>query len=268
MQRRGVRRRLVIIMGAGVVLAMAYGVGALKPVASGLSVLLRPFETALSRTGNSVSQWTHVIGTAGSLGRENQRLKEEVAALRQRVSEDTEIRAENAALKQQLGTSNVEPDRLLAAEVIAYQPDNFRQFVTISRGKRDGITPGMAVVVQGTLVGTVQETGPNTSKVFLVIDPNFRVAAIDQDSPNRSSGTIHGRIGSGLEMDKIAQTDTIKVGDTIVTSGLGGDIEKGLIIGRVQNVNKTDNGVFQSAQVTSSVPFSRLEIVYVVVRAQ
>ena len=140
------------------------------------------------------------------------------------------------------------------------------QFLTIGRGSADGIRPGMAVVTSGTLVGTVQEVSPSTAKVFLVIDPSFRVAGIDQDQPDRPTGTIHGQIGSGLIFDKIAQNQTVKPGDTVITSGLGSDIAKGIIIGKVQTVDKRENGVFQSAQVSTDIAFSKLEIVYVVVR--
>jgi rod shape-determining protein MreC len=209
-----------------------------------------------------------VIGNAGQLGAQNQRLKDQVAALQQQLSQDTETKSQNAALRAQLGVGGVDPDRLVAAEVVGYQPDNFRDFLTIARGSKDGISAGMAVVEQGELVGTIQNVGPHTAQVFLVIDPNFRVAALDQDQSDRPTGTIHGQIGSGLEMDQIAQNETVKPGDTIVTSGLGGSVEKGLIVGHVQTIAKQDNGVFQTAQVTSAIQFSRLEIVYVVVRPQ
>jgi rod shape-determining protein MreC len=222
----------------------------------------------LSSAGNAVAEWFSVIGDAGQLGAQNQQLRDQVAALQQQLSQDTEIQAQNSLLRQQLGVGQVQPDRLVAAEVIAYQPDNFRQFITIARGSRDGVQDGMAVVEQGDLVGTVQSVSATTAKVFLVIDPNFSVAALDQNQPDRPSGIVHGQIGNGLEMDDIAQNETISPGDTIVTSGLGSDVEAGLIIGQVQATSKQDNGVFQSAQVTSNVQFNKLEIVYVVVHPE
>ena len=268
MRQRNVRRRLLGLIGAGALLVLANTIGLLKPFTSAASVVARPFQSAVNDAGNSAANWFEVVGTAGKLGEENRRLKAEIASLRQTISQDTELRAQNDELRKQLGVGGVRSDRLVAAEVIAYQPDNFRQFITIGRGERDGIKPGMAVVQQGALVGKIQDVTPTTAKVFLLIDPNFRVAAIDQDAPNRPSGTVYGRIGGGLVMDKIAQTEQVKPGDTIITSGLGGDVEKGLIIGRVQTVDKKDNGVFQSAQVTSNVQFSRLEVVYVVARPE
>lgn len=249
-------------------MVVTYQVGALRPVSGLFTSATAPFQGAFSRFGNATTGWLAVVGSAGKLGDQNQQLLSEVASLRQQVNQDTELKAQNDQLRQQLNVGNLPPDRLVAAEVIGYQPDNFRQFITIGRGSTDGISSGMAVVEQGALVGTIQDVGPHTSKVFLVIDPNFRVAALDQDESDRPTGTIHGQIGNGLEMDEIAQTETIKPGDTIVTSGLGGDVEKGLIVGHIQTNNKQDNGVFQTAQVTTDIQFNRLEIVYVVVRPQ
>src|SRR5260370_5386841 len=50
------------------------------------------------------------------------------------------------------------------------QPDNFPQYITVGRGSRDGLRPGMVVVQQGALVGTVAEVNTTTAKVFLLID--------------------------------------------------------------------------------------------------
>ncbi len=267
-RRGGVNRRLLGLMGIGVLIVVSHALGLLSPVTSSLAAVLQPFQAGFSRSGNVVGDWITVIGSARELGTENQKLRAEVAGLRAQISQDTEIRAQNDQLRRQLGVGAIRPDRLIAAEVIAYQPDNFRQFLTIGRGSRDGLANGMPVIEQGTLIGTLQDVGPTTAKVFLIIDPNFRVAALDQDAPNRPTGTVYGQIGNGLIMDKIAQNEVIAPGDTIVTSGLGSGVEKGLIIGRVQTVNKQTNGVFQSAQITTDVQFSRLELVYVVARPQ
>jgi rod shape-determining protein MreC len=268
MRRRGVNRRLFGLLALGVIMVVTYQLGALRPVSGFVGTVSAPVQAVFSRFGNTTAGWFAVAGSAGQLETQNQQLRSEVASLRQQLSLDSELQAENDQLRQQLNVGNLPPDNLVAAEVIGYQPDNFRQFITIGRGSSDGISSGMAVVEQGALVGTIQDVGPHTAQVFLVIDPNFRVAALDQDEPDRPTGTIHGQIGGGLEMDEIDQTETINPGDTIVTSGLGGDVEKGLIIGHVQTNSKQDNGVFQTAQVTTDIQFSRLDIVYVVVRPQ
>ena len=266
MRRSSASQRIIGLLGVGILLVVLGSIGWLKPVKSTLDYAGGPFAKLFNGAGSTINGWWEIAGSAGSLAHENQRLKDENASLRQQISQNTEIKAQNAELRRQLNVGGLPPDTLIAAEVIGYQPDNFRQFITIARGRKDGLQKGMAVVSQGALVGTVDEVGATTSKVFLLIDPNFRVTALDQDAPDRPTGTIRGQLGSGLIMDKIAQNQNVSVGDTVITSGVGSEIPKGLIIGRIQTVSKQDNGVFQSAQVTTNIAFNRLEIVYVVVR--
>ncbi len=265
MRRSSVNRRLFGIMFLGAALAILGVAGALRPLQDAAGFAVRPVAGAFSGLGNTLAGWWDVATSVGGLSRENQQLRTENAALKAQLSQATEMRAQNEELRKQLNVGGVRADTLIAAEVIGYQPDNFRQFITIGRGATDGLKAGMAVVSQGALVGTVQEVSATTSKVFLLIDPNFRVTALDQDNPARPTGTVRGQIGNGLVMDKIAQNEEVKTGDTIVTSG-SGNMPKGLIVGRVQTVDKKDNGVFQTAQVTSDIPFNRLEVVYVVSR--
>lgn len=265
-RRSGVQRKILGLMLAGVVLVVMGTAGLLQPLQNAVAAIGGPFAGAISSASSGAASWMSAATSIGGLSKENQQLRSEVDDLKQRLSQETEIKAQNEELRKQLNVGSVRPENLIAAEVIGYQPDNFRQFITIGRGSRDGIGEGMAVVSQGALVGTVQDVTPTTAKVFLVIDPTFRVTALDQDAPNRPTGTIYGQIGGGLIMDKIAQTETVSPGDTVVTSGTGSEIPKGLIVGRVQSVERRDNGVFQVAQVTSSVAFNRLEVVYVVAR--
>ena len=69
-------------------------------------------------------------------------------------------------------------------------------------------------------------------------------------------------------MDKIAQSDSIHPGDMVITSGLGGELPKGLVIGRVESVSTRDNAVFQTAQIASDLHFNKLELVFVVLGEQ
>jgi rod shape-determining protein MreC len=266
MFRKGVNRRLMGLVAVAILLLLLNSFGFLKPATNVLAAISVPAERLFGGWGAGAGGFFDTLGRVNQLSAENQRLKSQVADLQQKLSSDTELAAQNAELRKQLNLGDIRPESLIAAEVLSYQPDNFRQFLTIGRGSKDGIQTGMAVVSQGSLVGIVKDVAPTTAKVFLVVDPNFKVAAIDQSQDSRPSGTIHGVLGGGLVMDKIAQNENIKTGDTIITSGLGGDVTKGIIIGRVQSVDRRDNGVFQSAEVSTDIPFQRLEIVYAVTR--
>lgn len=243
-------------------LIWANRLGLLGPVKAIGGVIFAPIGQVFSGAGTGVGSFFRNIANIRTLETENARLSREATDLRRRLSEDGELRLQNEALRKQLKFSGDSTQKLVPAQVIAYQPDNYRQFLVINRGSADGLKEGMAVVSEGFLVGKITEVSIRSSKVFLLIDPTFRVNGIDQET--RASGTVHGQIGTGLIMDKIAQNESVKPGDTIITSGLGGDVGRGLVIGRVESVAAKDNAVFQSASISSDLNFNKLELVFAV----
>src|SRR2546425_549649 len=106
------------------------------------------------------------------------------------------------------------------------------------------------------------------SKVLLVTDSGSAVSALVQGS--RAAGIVRGQFGDTLVMDWILQTEDVKVGDVVITAGLaiGNDLRslypKGLILGRVVEVTKGENGTFQRAILTPAVDLRHLENVLVV----
>jgi rod shape-determining protein MreC len=252
----------IVILGA--LLVFANSRGWLKPVKDAAGSVVNPVSGVFVAAGQSTGNFFHLLFAVKQIAADNTKLTDQVAELRQRLSEDAEMRRENEELRAQFNLPDSAKRTLLPANVVSYQPDNVRQYMTINRGSKDGLRDGLAVISGGSLVGKLSDVTRTSAKVFLVTDPSFKVSAIDQDSTNRAAGTVTGHLGSGLIMDKIAQTDGVKQGDTVITSGLGGELPKGILIGQVQGVYQQDNAVFQSAQLISDVKFNRLEMVFVV----
>ncbi len=254
----------MITVFIGGLLVVANQTGQLRGVEGFVGRVFAPIGRAFQGMGSGTAGFFGFLGNIKDLSTRNAQLEHEVADLKARLSEDAELRVQNEALKRQLSLGTAADRKLMPATIIAYQPDNFRAFITISRGTADGLKEGMAVVSEGALVGTVTYVQATTAKVFLLVDPDFKVNGLDQTNASRATGTVHGQIGKGLLMDKIPQDQAVAPGDTIITSGLGGDIPKGLIVGTIQSVNRSDNEVFQTAQLASPVKFNKLELVFVV----
>jgi rod shape-determining protein MreC len=254
-------RRVIALVVAGSALAAAGWLGWLSPLRSVADYTIFPIAAGFARAGAGAGRFLALVGGVRDLAATNNRLEAEVAALRTRLSQDAELRLENETLRRQLNFNQAGSGQLVAARVVSYQPDNLRQYLTINRGTRDGLKAGQAVVAEGSLVGKISEVSLASAKVFLITDPEFKVGGLDQET--RATGTVKGQIGSGVVMDKIAQSDQVKPGDTIITSGLGGEFPKGIIIGRVESVNTQGNAVFQSAQIASGLRLPKLEVVFV-----
>jgi rod shape-determining protein MreC len=259
MRRRRGGAKLIMILSLGLFLVVARQQGWLTPVGNLLMAAGQPVGRALSGAGRAAGRW---LPLGGGTSGEDAQLRQELSELRSEVVRLKEMEAQNKQLRQQLRFAEEVQAELLPAEVIAYQPDNYRQFLTIKRGSRDGIKAGQAVVAEGFLIGRVSEVMPGSAKVFLIINPDFKVNGLAQET--RASGTVRGQLGAGLVMDKIPQGEQVKPGDNIVTSGLGGQFPKGLLIGQVEAVDQSENAIFQSAQLATGVKFNKLELVFVV----
>lgn len=263
MNRRKANRRIVITVGVGGALVILGIVGRIGPLRWVYDHTFVPVGGGLAAVGSTMAEAAANLGRVSELARDNARLVRENADLRQRLAADAETARDNERLRKQLGLEVAGAPREVAAEVVAFAPDSYRQFVTINKGTSAGVTSGMAVMSEGMLIGTIVDAQATTARIRLVTDPEFKLTAKDQDTG--ATGIIQGRLGNGLVMDKIGQTNTVKPGDTVTTDGLGGLVPAGLFIGRVQSVDTRANVVFQSAQVETSLRPSTLRFVFVVV---
>jgi rod shape-determining protein MreC len=191
-----------------------------------------------------------------SLQRDNAALKDKANSLQAQVAQLSEDKKENNRLKALLKFTTTHGFTYVPSSVVAYDPSNIRGNITIDKGSRDGLKPGMAVISDGFLIGRVSKVDPDTSHVQLVTDPNSAIPVALQNAD--TSGIAHGQIGYGLSMEKIPQGEPLAVGDIVVSSGLGGDIPKGLIIGKVEKIQKQDNSLFVTADIRTSADLSNL----------
>jgi rod shape-determining protein MreC len=258
------RRRIVIIALIGGILVVLGSIGRLGPIGTAIGVVASPISRVLYGVGVAISGEFSVVGSARTLARDNAALKKENADLRSAFARASASAAELAAIKNELGLQQNAGKRLVPADVVSTQPDSYRSYITINRGKTDGILVGMVVVLNGTLVGKVDRVDALTSKVLVVTDPTFKVAGQVLGPDEGATGIVRGSIGGGMIMEKIPQDKKISTGDTVITSGLGGDTVKGYSLGTIQTITRADNGVFQMATVATPIQLSNLQTIFVV----
>jgi rod shape-determining protein MreC len=148
-----------------------------------------------------------------------------------------------------------------AAEIIGVGATPDFRTVTIDKGLLDGLTPDMAVIAPGGVVGRVVTAGPRASKVQLLIDRNAAAGALIERS--RSQGVAVGLGDGRLRLDYVSDVSDVAVGDVVVTSGIDGIFPKGFIIGRVDAVERSGGG-YREILIKPAVDFSSLEEVLVV----
>lgn len=190
---------------------------------------------------------------------ENERLIAENARLR-----EAEITARR--LRSQLGFVQQLPPSHVAADVIALFPNpNFRTLI-INRGSRAGIRLHSVVVAPQGLVGQVYDVAATTSAVLLLTDAASAVGARVQRPESRAVGVCKGNGSDLLTLAYLPRDADVRLGDTIISSGLGGTegvYPKGLVIGTVVRVGEDASGAERIVKVKPAVDAYRLEEVYV-----
>ena len=151
---------------------------------------------------------------------------------------------------------------MVAAEVIGQDPSSWFKSVTINKGEGDGVKRGMAVISPDGVVGQILKAAPHYATVLLVTDYNSAIDSIVQKT--RARAIVEGSGENRCQLKYLLRTDEVNVGDVIVTSGLGGNFPKGLLIGEIRRVEKKGRGVFQYADLMPSVDLTKLEEVLVI----
>ena len=195
---------------------------------------------------------------------QNESLKRENEFLRYKINSLNESYQENARLKNLLSFKNSSSFRLIASRVIARSSDSWSSGLIIDKGTQNGIRRGMSVITYLGLAGRVIEVASTTSKVMLLSDPNLGVSSIIQRS--RQEGLVVGTLGGSLIMKYLPEYADIKVGDTVVTSGLNDTYPKGILVGEIIEVGKDFSGLSRYCLVKPAVNLSNLEEVLVVVQ--
>ncbi len=222
------------------------------PVESALRGATRP----LADFVNNLTDVNRLSGNNRALRDENERLKAENARL---TEAERQLRQLQQLVGIRQGSAN---DVFVGAHVFARDPTNLREMLAIDRGKADGLAEGMVVLTaQGSMIGSLSKVLEHSSWVTLVSDQTSAVSAIVQGS--RVQGVVAGSADGTLTMEFVQETADVKVGDLVVTSGIGGRHPPGELVGQVAKVGGSPQDLFKSVQVKSLADLSRLEDVLV-----
>ena len=242
--------------------------GWLQPIENILLRLSAPLQENLSAAADRLSDLTQAARDLRNLRQRNQELEAQNARLLLENVRLKEVEHEAVLLRRLLDFALDNPTLAVrgarvVGRVIGREPDNLQRYITLDIGREAGIERNMPVVTEQGLVGRVDVVGDGWSRVRLITDPSSAVNALTQST--RASGLVQGLPDGSLEMQKIPQGDTVSVGDTVFTSGLGGNLPRQILIGQITGVERKDYELYQTARVQPTVDFDHLEMVLVIV---
>lgn len=201
---------------------------------------------------------------------QNEQISEISSYLRLR-SQNEQLAAENAALRNQLAVM----DSINSNIIIHYQPakvvqmttDELHNYLTINRGRKDGIMRGQGVRNEEGVVGIVRTVGRNYSVVQPIINTQNNLSC--RFAKNDYIGTLQwdGRDCRFAQLADVAAHMVVNPGDTIVTSGLSPVFPEGIPVGIVENSVLKAGDSYHTIQVRLHTNFKRLKYVEVVQNA-
>src|SRR5690606_17744536 len=175
--------------------------------------------------------------------------------LQAKVEKMAALSAENARLRQLLNSSAHLDDSVLIAELMGVAADPLRHIVVINKGGDAGVYVGQGVIDAHGLVGQVVEVSAYFSRVMLITDTTHAVPVQVNRNGVRAIADGTGLIAE-LQLSNVATTADVRVGDLLVTSGLGGHFPVGYPVAVVTSVD-ADSGSFMKVRARPAAQLDR-----------
>jgi len=238
---------------------------------------LATYQGAVTRTLSGLHRTSSAVGTMTDVVKERDALGREAALLRTRIRSLELVSRENDELRTLLKFKQRFEFRTVACEVIARDDGcGWWQTIRLDKGRDEGIAENMPVITPDGLIGRTTEVSDQACDVLLISDRSFKSSVrFEQEG---SYGILQG---GGVSLSGFHSTSvlcvptpirviyvrndlTIKTGEPVVTSGLGGVFPPGLMVGRVVRMGSDETGLYQHAEVEPAADLARLHHVLVI----
>ena len=253
---------VVAILGLFLLLFQSYSEQGSSRIQTAIQTVTYPFQASVqSAVSNLKNLWNSYILLI-EVKEENNRLKQQLLDMEEKLSEHIENSVQFRRLRDQMLFARKNPLEKIYSEIIGESSDNAHNIRFINRGSNQKVQRNYIVIRKEGLVGRIHSVSPFQSSVQLMIDHRNRVPALIQR--NRVRGLIYGT-QAGIEMRQINQHAKIKIGDRVISSGLGGLYPKGILIGWVSEIRHQQHELFKTAILESAVDFNSIEEVFVII---
>lgn len=196
--------------------------------------------------------------------RENRELHQRVTELELENAQLREAGIENRRLRQEMGLPGLPHLTLRPVEVLALDGEPIPSAATLSAGRRQGVHVGDGVVTREGLVGRIGESYATLSRAVLLTDPDAAVAC--EVESTGVLGVLRYRTAPypRLVLTNVPLSDTVRVGQRVVTSGLSRRFPRALPVGKVVRLGVDPSGLTQDIEVRSFARLSRLRHAFVI----
>ncbi len=264
-QSTGIRPLIVLCLVSLLLLTFYIREGEEGPIhtlRSGVSVVSTPVRMAGSLVAAPFNALGNVVGNLTASQETLEELRQQNAELTAQVAELSEAKKTSERLESLVGLQSTYNLTSTAARIIGTSSDAWSRTVTIDKGTTSGFSLGMAVCNSGGVIGQIVEVSATTSTVQLANDEGSGISAMIQST--RAQGMLQGQADGTLRLSYVSTDADVAVGDIVITSGIGGVFPKGLPLGTVTSVEKSDNDVYYTIVVRAQSTAENNEEVLVI----
>ncbi len=234
---------LSIAIFSVILISTLSAMGIKDPIKNAVNTISSPVRSIGMKISESYEGYKNYFSSVEKLNEENRNLKEKIEELEDKLSDANAVKDENERLREYLEIKKTFPQlEMLEALIIGSEGDNNTTFFTLNKGSLDGISIGMPVIVKENLLGSVCEVGDEWCRIRLLSESSSSAGAYIPRSG--VVGVVEGDIslkGTGkCYLNYLDPNSDVKVGDEVLSSGLGSIYPRDLVIGKVVEV-KNDN---------------------------
>lgn len=206
------------------------------------------------------------MASRNELELELSRLNIERLLIKARLQKMNALEAENARLRAMLDARTHVRDQVRVAEIMSVDANPFNHSLVIDIGSQDGVFDGQALVDADGVVGQVIKAGLLTSQAMLISDTNHALPVEINRNGLRTIVVGTGEIDR-LELPFVVNNADIRVGDLLVTSGLGGGFPAGYPVAIVASVTRIPQDPYADVTATPAASLGQVREVMLIFSA-
>ncbi len=212
------------------------------------------------RAANSVTSYFSLKDINEDLQRRNSELELEIYRLNEVIRK--------YAQKEYADTMTVDSAltryHFIIADVINNSINHAHNYITIQKGRLDGIEPEMGVMDQNGIVGIVNVVGDHTARLISVLNPHLRLSCKVKGEAQVGSLVWDGKDPGEAILEELPKHARFVKGDTVVTSGYSSVFPEGVPIGTIISGQRDREDNFYTLRVKLFTDFSTLSTVRVI----
>jgi rod shape-determining protein MreC len=220
------------------------------------ATLVAPLWAVAGWPGRLIERVSDDAGTMSQLTEENRKLRNDALVNQARMARLQSIAADNLRLRGLLEAAERGNLDVVLAPILDIDLDPTRQRLVLDAGSRDKVRVGQSVIDAGGLLGQIIAVMPSTSTVLLLTDPDHAVPVVVARTGVRLVAYGKGR-SDQLQLLNVPLSSDVKVGDSVITSGLGGRFPSGFAVGTVTRLEPDDSRAFLVGDVRPAAQLDR-----------